>query len=696
MDAQEKGDAQFCREMLRLVCDWCWEQDSELRFVVWGAPAFADIDTLLGKSLWDLALTGVEPARLQALREAMQARRPVKDFIFGQRCPAGRLRYLSLSGLPAFDDHGAFLGYRGYGADVTERKREDALLRLEHQVARLLAEADEARPAVKAVIQSLCETEGWELGRFWELDAEAGVLRFGTAWNDPASRIAPHLPPPENVVFTPGTGMVGRVWQSGQPAWVSDLTQQKLVLPARLTPLLAVHGACMFPVWAQGRIVGVLSFVSPLVREPDRRLLATFRVIGSQVGQFLQRQQAEVATRRARDVAEQATRMKSVFLANMSHEIRTPINGVMGLAHLLTKTALDARQSDYVDKIQHSSRHLLGLINDILDLSKIEAGQLEVEHVAFDLPEQLQRAADLLQQRATEKGLALSIAVDTGVPRELVGDPLRVSQILVNYGANAIKFTEAGRVEMRVELQAQDDEGVTLRFAVTDSGIGLSEEQIGRLFQSFQQADASTTRRFGGTGLGLAISKSLAEMMGGAVGVQSVAGQGSTFWFTTRFGRVRVAREKVDAQAAGPDLARIRGARILVVEDNDINQLVACELLRDAGLQPEVAEDGRIALARLAERPYDLVLMDMQMPVMDGVAATRSIRGERRFDTLPVIAMTANALSTDRDACLAAGMNDFVVKPFEPAALLDTLLRWIPALPATALAERGPVPVRLG
>ncbi|MBA2672445.1 ATP-binding protein [Ramlibacter sp.] len=680
VETQEKGDARFCAQLLELVCDWSWEQNFELRFVVCGAPPFADANALIGRRLWDLPLVDVEPAQLEVLREALQAHRPFKDFVFGQRCPTGQLRYLSLSGLPAFDAQGVFLGYRGVGSDISGRKREEALLRLEHLVARLLAEADAALPAVKAVIQALCETEGWELGRFWELDAEAGVLRFGTAWNDPASSLAPHLPPPENVVFTPGTGMVGRVWQSGQPAWVSDLTQQQLVLPARLTPVLALHGACMFPVWAQGRIIGVLSFVSPRVREPDRRLLATFRMIGSQVGQFLQRQQAEAATRRARDVAEQATRMKSVFLANMSHEIRTPINGVMGLAHLLTRTALDARQGDFVTKIQHSSRHLLGLINDILDLSKIEAGQLEIEHVAFDLPQQLERAAELLQQRAAEKGLALSVAVDPGVPLELMGDPLRVSQILVNYGANAIKFTEAGRVEMRVDLLAQDDDGVTLRFAVADSGIGLSEEQIGRLFQSFQQADASTTRRFGGTGLGLAISKSLAEMMQGTVGVDSVPGQGSTFWFSARFARVS-AHGETEAQTAAPDLSRLRGARILVVEDNDINQLVACELLRDAGLLPEVAEDGRVALARLAERPYDLVLMDMQMPVMDGVTATLSIRGERRFDTMPVIAMTANALSTDRDACLAAGMNDFVIKPFEPAALLDTLLRWIPAGP---------------
>jgi signal transduction histidine kinase len=373
----------------------------------------------------------------------------------------------------------------------------------------------------------------------------------------------------------------------------------------------------------------------------------------------------------AKRAAEQANQSKSEFLANMSHEIRTPMNGVLGLAHLLLQTGLTERQSEYVSKMQSSGQHLLGIINGILDFSKVDSGRLELEQSSFASKKLMAQTTALLTEKCRTKRLALQIEVAPDVPERLVGDRLRLEQILLNYANNALKFTETGVIALRVRLQQRGGDDVLLRFEVSDTGVGLRPEEIGRLFQSFSQADASTTRKFGGTGLGLAICKRLATLMGGEVGVDSSYGHGSTFWFTARLGIDSDAGyESIPPQHDAPVLQ----ARVLLVEDNDINQIIAREILESAGATVDIASDGQQAVAMVARARYDLVFMDMQMPVMDGLTATRAIRasGQR----MPIVAMTANAMESARQKCLEAGMNEVLTKPIEPDQVWAALQRW--------------------
>ena len=570
---------------------------------------------------------------------------------------------------------------------------------------------------------------------------------------------------------------------------------------------------------ADGRQVWFETVMSPLwdAQGNPQGLLAVSRDISERKKRLEQ-------IRAALELAEAATRTKSDFLANMSHEIRTPMNAIIGLSHLVLQTDLAPRQRDYIDKVQSAGQHLLGVVNDILDYSKVEAGKLDLEDAAFEMEKLLDSTSSLVSGECEKKGLEFIIDVDGAVPRNLVGDSLRLGQILLNFMNNAVKFTSHGEVGISVRAIESTDTHVLVEFRVRDTGIGLTPEQMGRLFQSFSQADSSTTRKFGGTGLGLAICKKLAQLMGGDVGVDSEFGKGSTFYFTARLGigqddlrellpnpdlrgcRALVVDDNANARLAiadmlermtffvtqassgfeaveevrlasstgkpyqivyldwrmpcmdGMDTARriqslgleqtpilmmvsahgreemlheartvgiagvlvkpvnpsllfdstmgalggrrqaaptagsapypgmalperlsaFRGARILLVEDNDINQLVAREMLEAANLIVDVAENGEVALRKVQEAPYDLVFMDMQMPVMDGVTCTREIRKIARLAQLPVIALTANAMEQDRRLCISAGMNDSVIKPIDPKVLWETLIRWLP------------------
>jgi CheY-like chemotaxis protein len=369
----------------------------------------------------------------------------------------------------------------------------------------------------------------------------------------------------------------------------------------------------------------------------------------------------------------------------MSHEIRTPLNGVIGLTSLLQTTPLTPEQREYVCGIQTSGEALLSLISDILDLSKIEAGQLTLERHPLDLRRLVQEVAEVVGTQARAKGLHLSVAVAPAVPAALEGDAVRLRQVLLNLAGNAVKFTERGTVEIAVARAEEDAEGALLWIGVSDTGIGIATEAQARLFEPFVQADASTTRRYGGTGLGLAICKRLVEAMGGQIGVQSALGQGSTFWVTFRLARLQkrrsasqAPRATAPAQAEAPPATAHRG-RVLVVEDNPINRLVAAGLLEGLGYTVHTVEDGRQAVGAVGREAYDLVLMDLHMPELDGFAATAAIREQEQEAgrRLPIVALTADALAGDAERSRAAGMDDHLTKPLSRERLAAVLERWL-------------------
>jgi PAS domain S-box-containing protein len=453
---------------------------------------------------------------------------------------------------------------------------------------------------------------------------------------------------------------------------------------ARLDQAMELHGQRYFechvmPLMVNGRMAGRVYGFRDVTDQ--RRATDQLRLLNETLESRILARTAELE--QAMKLADAANQAKSDFLANMSHEIRTPINGVMGLANLALSQAPQGQQKDYLVKIRQSGRHLLALVNQILDFSKGEAGKVVLDSHDFELAVVLSQVENHVAEALDAKGMRLKVAVEDSVPAALHGDALRLEQVLTNLVANAVKFSDRGDVDLQVSLQGQDTQGCALRFGITDHGIGIEPAKAALLFQAFQQADVSTGRRYGGTGLGLAICKQLVTLMGGHIQVDSVPGQGSCFWFTVQLApavstpNAHARGDKSQAMIAAK--AVIAGKRLLVVDDNPVNVMVGVGLLQDAGADVASANDGAQALSMIKAQPFDAVLLDVQMPVMDGLEATRHIRADAALAHLLVIAMTADDRDEKRRLCLEAGMDDFLAKPVEPLELMGLLARHLSA-----------------
>ena len=590
------------------------------------------------------------------------------------------------------------------GRDVTERKHEEARLAAQYAVTRVLAEAPTLATATPRILQAICESLNWSVGAIWRVDQKEMLLRCVETWHTPSAKVKQFDQCTHSRTFAPGVGLPGRVWAQAQPAWIEDVTREANFPRASIAAQDGLHGAFGFPILLGAEVLGILEFFSQQIQQPDHTLLEMMSAIGSQIGQFIERKEAEDALRvyardleAARKRAEEATRAKSEFLANISHEIRTPMNAMIGMAELALETRITREQREYLNAIQSSADGLLSLVNDLLDFSKIEARKLQLDSVGFNLRDALEDTMRVLAPRADQKGLELACHIHRDVPDALMGDPLRLRQVVINLVGNAIKFTEHGEVVLRVQAEPGGDDNALLRFSVADTGIGIPPEKQTVIFDAFSQADSSTTRRYGGTGLGLAISAQLVELMGGRISVESQPGRGSTFRFAARFELQGRGMEKSPARwRALTDLP------VLIVDDNPTNRRILEEVFTNWRMCPVAVEGGASALATLekslhAHQSFAVVLLDGHMPDMDGFAVAERITRDRRYAGIKLVMLTSAGQPEDVARCRRLGISAYLTKPVKQSELFDVIITAIgqpagerPRVPRLAREARRP------
>jgi PAS domain S-box-containing protein len=572
----------------------------------------------------------------------------------------GRRIYVSATISPIYDPDGQIVGASKIARDITEQIRNQIELE-EHRnnLERLVAERT---AELKKVNERLFDTQ-------FAMD----YVGIGITWADAITgRIVYTNPFQAGFLGYSVEEMLQLSIPDIDPGFTAE-TYEEMAKDAQR------QGSCRFEAYQRARDGRRLPVEITVYYHAGNETTPP-RLIGFMVD-IAKRKEAEQALQEAKEAAEAANLAKSRFLANMSHEIRTPLNAITGMVHLLRRSPLTEEQQDRLLKIDTAGHHLLEIINDILDLSKIEADKLVLEKTEVHIGSIFGNVVSMLGERARKKHLELRIENAVSRPDALLGDPTRIQQALLNFASNAVKFTDTGHVTLRAWSEDETEDEVAVHFEVEDTGIGIEPEAMAQLFLPFQQADDSTTRKYGGTGLGLIISKRLAELMGGDAGARSVPGSGSVFWFSVRLEKSHAQSTSDERAAADAHEIAIkqdhRGKRILLAEDDPVNQEVAAYILREVGFDVTVANNGQQAVELVTAQHYDLILMDMQMPVMDGLIATRRIRDMAACREVPIVAMTANAFADDRTSCYEAGMDDFIPKPVVPETLFSTLHYWL-------------------
>ncbi|MFN0121433.1 MAG: response regulator [Blastocatellia bacterium] len=560
--------------------------------------------------------------------------------------------------------------------DITRRKQVEQRMMAEQAVTRILATAPDMEEATTGLLGELTEFMGAAVGALWGLDAGAGKLRCLSVWQAAGAGADAFVEVTRELELVSGEGLSGKAWRDGAVQWSRDISAETDFPHRGLAAACGLRSVCAFPIAFGSQVTGVLTFYSGRVADPDPDLLSMMTVLCSQIGQFIARREAETGLVRARDEAEAANRAKSEFLANISHELRTPMNGILGMTELTLDTPLTAEQHDYLKTVQECAESLLALLNDILDLSRIEAGKLEMEWINFDLHDCLETSIRPLVLRAHDKGLEIVCDTRPDVPVYIVGDPGRLRQIIINLVGNAIKFTETGEIVLGVELLEEDKNSALLHFSVRDTGIGIPPDKQHAIFNAFTQADGSVTRRYGGTGLGLAITRQLVGLMEGQMWLESEPGKGSAFHFSAPFKKgAAVLLEK--ATVAPPEA--LYGREVLIVDDNSTNRRLLVEIMTSFGMRPVTATSGEEALSMIATalsdgREFALYLLDMQMPGMDGFTLTQRIIEIPRCAKARIIILTSSGQRGDAAKCGELGIAGYLPKPLRQNDLLGVIL----------------------